>query len=170
MNILAITLFLFFFLLIIIAAVAMAVLQIIAMWKIFIKAGEPGWKSIIPCYSIWTLYKFTWTPGISIAYMILAIQGSIMVAIAQLFAQLALLSYDWDVAFVFLLIALVIVLIGIALGLAAYVIQCIAMHKLSLAFGHGGGFTVGLIFLPTIFLMILAFGQSQYVGNSSLAN
>ena len=34
-----------------------AVIEIIAMWKIFTKAGDGGWKSIIPIYNIITLCK-----------------------------------------------------------------------------------------------------------------
>ena len=34
-----------------------AVLLIVAQWKIFTKAGEAGWKSIIPVYNLITLYK-----------------------------------------------------------------------------------------------------------------
>lgn len=30
-----------------------AVVAIVAMWKIFTKAGEAGWKSIIPIYNIY---------------------------------------------------------------------------------------------------------------------
>lgn len=37
-------------------------------------------------------------------------------------------------------------------------------HGLSLSFGHGGGFTVGLIFLGLIFLYVLAFDSSRYLG------
>ena len=32
-------------------------LQIIANWRIFTKAGEPGWKSIIPVYGDYISYK-----------------------------------------------------------------------------------------------------------------
>ena len=32
-----------------IVIVVIAVLQIIGMWKVFTKAGEKGWKSLIPC-------------------------------------------------------------------------------------------------------------------------
>ena len=39
---------------IIILAVGWYVLQAIAYWKIFEKAGEPGWKALIPIYN--TLY------------------------------------------------------------------------------------------------------------------
>ena len=34
-----------------------SVLTIIAMWKIFEKAGEAGWKAIIPFYNAYTLCK-----------------------------------------------------------------------------------------------------------------
>lgn len=34
-----------------------AVLQIVAMWKIFVKAGEEGWKAIIPIYNSVVLFK-----------------------------------------------------------------------------------------------------------------
>jgi hypothetical protein len=47
------------------------------------------------------------------------------------------------------------------------VIFIIVMNDLSKSFGHGAGFTVGLIFLTWIFMMILAFGSSTYRGAAS---
>ena len=44
------------------------------------------------------------------------------------------------------------------------VIFIIVMNDLSKSFGHGVGFTIGLIFLSWIFMMILGFGSSQYRG------
>jgi Family of unknown function (DUF5684) len=44
------------------------------------------------------------------------------------------------------------------------VIFIIVMNDLSKSFGHGAGFTIGLIFLSWIFMMILAFGSSTYRG------
>ena len=41
------------------------------------------------------------------------------------------------------------------------------MVKLAKAFGKGDGFAVGLILLNTIFIMILAFGSSEYQLNNS---
>lgn len=40
-----------------ILGIAVGVLEIVAMWKIFTKAGEAGWKSIIPIYNLIILYK-----------------------------------------------------------------------------------------------------------------
>lgn len=34
-----------------------AVVAIVAMWKIFVKAGEPGWAAVIPLYNTYTLVK-----------------------------------------------------------------------------------------------------------------
>jgi hypothetical protein len=41
------------------------------------------------------------------------------------------------------------------------IILCIGLAR---SFGHGGGFAVGLFFLPWIFECILAFGDSEYLG------
>ena len=44
------------------------------------------------------------------------------------------------------------------------IILIIVYHNLSLSFGKGGGFTVGLILLGFIFLPILAFSDVTYIG------
>jgi hypothetical protein len=44
------------------------------------------------------------------------------------------------------------------------IILIIIMNDLSKSFGHGVGFTLGLIFLSLIFFYILAFGSSTYRG------
>jgi uncharacterized protein DUF5684 len=44
------------------------------------------------------------------------------------------------------------------------IIWIIVMNDLSSSFGHGIGFTLGLIFLAPIFGLILAFGGSEYRG------
>jgi hypothetical protein len=48
--------------------------------------------------------------------------------------------------------------------LVNFIILIIVMNDLSKSFGHGVGFTLGLIFLSIIFLFILAFGSSTYRG------
>jgi len=40
-----------------------AVIMIAAMWKIFTKAGQPGWASLIPIYNIYVLCKIVGRPG-----------------------------------------------------------------------------------------------------------
>lgn len=38
------------------------------------------------------------------------------------------------------------------------------MNKLSKAFGHGVGFTIGLVLIPNVMTLIIAFGSSEYQG------
>lgn len=42
-----------------IVSLTIVILQVVAMWKIFTKAGEKGWKSIIPIYNIVILFKIS---------------------------------------------------------------------------------------------------------------
>jgi hypothetical protein len=42
--------------------IAIAVLMIAAMWKIFTKAGQPGWAAIIPIYNIIVLLQVVGRP------------------------------------------------------------------------------------------------------------
>jgi Family of unknown function (DUF5684) len=54
--------------------------------------------------------------------------------------------------------------------LVGFVILVIIYNDLSKSFGHGVGFTLGLIFLNLIFFYILAFGSSTYRGPASSAS
>lgn len=38
------------------------VLMIVSMWKLYVKAGQPGWAAIIPIYNIWVLLKIVGRP------------------------------------------------------------------------------------------------------------
>lgn len=42
---------------------AVVVLLIAAMWRVFEKAGEPGWAAIIPIYNLYVLLKIAGRPG-----------------------------------------------------------------------------------------------------------
>ena len=35
--------------------IALSVVLLIAMWKLFVKAGQPGWASLIPGYNFWVV-------------------------------------------------------------------------------------------------------------------
>jgi len=45
-----------------IVAILFAVLMVAAMWKVFTKAGKPGWASIIPIYNIIVLLSIAGKP------------------------------------------------------------------------------------------------------------
>ncbi len=39
------------------ASLILAVIGMIALWKIFTKAGEPGWAAIVPFYNLYIAFK-----------------------------------------------------------------------------------------------------------------
>lgn len=42
---------------------AILVFFIVVMWKIFVKAGQPGWAAIIPFYNLYVLLQIVGRPG-----------------------------------------------------------------------------------------------------------
>lgn len=97
---------------------ALAVFALIAIWKVFTKAGQPGWGALIPIFNTYLLLKIAGKPGWWLILLIIPVVN---------------------------LVIAILTLIGVAN-----------------AFGKGGGFAVGLIFLPFIFFAILGFGNSTY--------
>ena len=45
-------------------SLVLTVALVIALWKIFEKAGEAGWKSLIPFYNTYILFKISWGNGL----------------------------------------------------------------------------------------------------------
>ena len=104
----------------VILSLAISVLTLVAMWKLFVKAGKAGWKCLIPFYYTYCLYDIAWGNG-------------------------------W--LFLLMFVPCVNVVVGIMM-----------LFKLAKAFGQGTGFGFGLLFLNTIFILILGFGSAEYVG------
>lgn len=103
-----------------IVVLVVAVLLIVATWKIFVKAGEPGWAAIVPFYSQYVLFKIAMGNG-------------------WLFFLSFIPAIGW---------------------IAPYV----AYFMLAKKFDKGTGFGVGMVLLTPIFMLMLAFGDAEYVG------
>jgi hypothetical protein len=100
---------------------AVAVLCIAGLWKVFEKAGQPGWAAIVPIYNYYIMTKIIGKPGYWAALMIIPYIGVI-----------------WAIW---------------------------SFNLLSKSFGKDTGFTIGIVFLPFIFLPIMGFDKSiQYQG------
>ena len=56
--------FIFFTPVFIICWLVIVVFLIAAQWKVFVKAGQPGWAAIIPIYNIYIMTKIAGKPGI----------------------------------------------------------------------------------------------------------
>lgn len=76
-------------------AIIFYVLQVVAMWKIFEKAGEAGWKSLIPIYNLYILLKiirFNWLLLLGLLIFIIPIVGWVVGAI-YMFVLQAIICY-----------------------------------------------------------------------------
>jgi hypothetical protein len=103
-----------------IIGLAIGVVLIVAIWKVFQKAGKPGWAALIPIYNYVVMFRITgrspwWLLGMFVPFL------NIFVGIRLVF-------------------------------------------DLAKVFGRGIGFGFGLLFLFPIFVLILAFGDAEYVG------
>ena len=102
------------------------VISVIGMWKVFEKAGQPGWAAIIPIYNIYILNN-----------------------------EIAKTEATWFIVYV----------VGIFIcGPAALLALIIINLEVAKKFGMGGGYGIGLSFLPFIFWPMLGFGSAQYQG------
>ncbi len=105
---------------VVIIYLAVIVLIIAGYWTVFTKAGEAGWKSIIPIWNTLVLLKIVGRP------------------------------WWWIILFLIPIVDIVILIM--------------VLRECARSFGRGGGFTVGLFFLPFIFFPILGFGSATYQG------
>lgn len=121
----------------------LCLLMVVSMWRIFVKAGEPGWQAIVPGYNIYVVFRIAdlppWQAGAFIATVVARAAarfipgfsgGSMVVSLTLTMASTGL----WFVA---------------CLGLAS-------------KFGRGTGFAIGLALVPFVFYPILAFGSAPY--------
>ena len=132
------------------------IVRVIAQWRIFKKAGEPGWKSLIPIYAEYVLCKIVWNTNYFIKVVIVAL---IMGVCNYLLPQDGATSYT------------TVQYIAAVIDLVAAIYVLVLHFKFSMryarAYGKGTGFGIGLFFLPHIFQLILGLGASEYVGNQA---
>lgn len=121
------------------------VLQIVGNWKIFEKAGKPGWHSIIPFLNTYDEYDLCWNGGFGILYLVLLF--AVNMVTPEMREESGMLSMAVAVA-----------------GIIGIVLQVIESNKLAKAFGKGIGYTIFLIFLDRIARVVLGFSDAQYVG------
>ena len=143
----------------VIISLALTALAIIAYWRIFVKAGEEGWKAIIPFYNAYTAMKLFWKTSIFWIGIGLGVGASIGYGMAS-YGVVALAIYGGGGNAAVMVIGFIL---AFGCGITAFVLEIMFLNRVSKAFGHGAGFTVGLVFLNFIFILILAFSKSERV-------
>ena len=134
-------------------------LIVVAHWRMFTKAGQKGWKSLVPVYSDYVLFKLVWNAKSFWIYVVLVLISVLAMVFSGSYAFLpngqmmlvgggnAILGIVYNIASIAVLVYMVLLAI-----------------KTSLAYGKGMVFAVGLLLVPSIFRMILGFGSAEYKG------
>ena len=73
-----------------IPAIAVAVVTIIAMWKVFKKAGKCGWEAIVPFYNIYTLLEISGFKGAYMFFGFIPFAGPIILLVYMIKAAISL--------------------------------------------------------------------------------
>ncbi len=157
---------------------AIITVMIVATWKLYKKAGEPGWAAIVPFYNSYIMYKISGKKNLFWGSLVCGIGAVISYAVMLIEAyepdpyyyraryrggQFYSYSYgDPDINVALIGVCAVLLLVFAIASLVLRILMCIGLAK---SFGHGGGFACGLIFLNIIFICILGFSKEfVYIG------
>lgn len=135
------------------------ILLVIARWVMFTKAGEKGWKSLIPVYSDYTLFKLVWNTKSFWIWCGLAVLTSLTTALSGQYVltangQLAVAASP----------NMFMGTISFVASIGCLFLSAMLSLRTALAYGKLPSFGIGLFLLPNIFSLILAFGSAEYRG------
>lgn len=130
----------------IVIVLLVAALMIAAGWRVFTKAGQKGWKVLIPFYGDYIFYKIAWKTKYFFIMIACLLAGDTLINMADMAPDLTV----------------IMVILGAILLLIAVILEIMSTVRLAKAFRKRSGFAVGLILLPVVFLPILAFGPAKY--------
>ena len=156
-------------------SIVWGVLPIIGMWLVFEKAGDKGWKAIIPFYNMYTMLKL----GDKKKFWGLYLAGTILYMVTVCFIMFYLMWFVFALIMAFGAVDLgwtqieeLLPVVGIAgIGaLAGYIMMLIGMIQgyagICKKMNQGAGMVIGLVFLGPVFWMLLGAGK-QYQWHSA---
>ena len=124
--------------------------RIYVKWVVLEKAGERGWKCLIPFYSTYIEYKLYWNP--------------LVFWLMFLSPVFILVSFAWAYNYSSFVAATICVISSLLFAICEFILQI----KKGKCFDQGGAFGIGLFFLNLIFSAILCFdSKCQYVRNEN---
>lgn len=137
------------------ASIISAILLVAAMaakYMLFLKMGEEGWKSLIPFYNRYLLYKRCWN-GSCYFIALFMIIPTVVLGVSSYIIYTGGYGYSFGI---------VLGLLAVVTALVPFIMNLILSYKISKAFGHGLLFTAGYLLMTNIFTIILGFGNDKY--------
>lgn len=160
MEIIVLLGFLLIYFVLLILALAMAILQVISQWKLFEKAGEHGWASLIPMYNYFVMVKIAtgnytlgWVYlGIYVVYMVLSIASGFIKGFS---ADSETVSFEY----------IMIMLVLMALMIPVCIIAGYVSYMFGKSYGKSTAWNVCMIFFSPILMIIMGFDKNTtYIG------
>lgn len=140
-------------------SLAVTVLTIVSLYKVFEKAGEKGWKSIIPIFNIFTMFKIAKNDGFmkqvrAICAMSVTLTLGVMGIVGSIAASKGMMMVCGVIA----------ILLAVACAIYLFVVTFRMYADFAEAFGHSRTWGILLIipYLSTVAMCILAFGNDTY--------
>jgi len=133
-------------------SIAIFVLLIIAYWKMFTKAGEKGWKAIIPIYNEYVAFKLAWKDGAK-NFWIYFIASIVMSALSGGFTTSATNGSLADAN-------PVLALLAFAASIVMLVWYIRFLIKQAHAYNKGTGCGILAIFFPNIMTLFYGFAKT----------
>ena len=129
---------------VIIGYVVWHILQAVADWKIFSKAGKPGILAFIPVVNVYVEYGICWTGFMGIVYLLCVGISSYVSGVQEPSSTLTMISGAASI-----------------LALVLHIIQSI---RLARSFGKGTGYGILLVLFGPLARIFLGLGDSRYIG------
>ena len=131
---------------VIIGYVVWHILQAVADWKIFSKAGRPGILAFIPIVNIYVEYGICWSKCMGLIYLVCVCITSYVSGVQEPSSTLTMVSGAASI-----------------LALVLHIVQSI---KLAKSFGKGVGYGILLILFGPLARLFLGLGDSRYIGRA----
>lgn len=135
-------------------AVVLYLVSALGWWRMFKKAGVPGWKAFVPFVNIYEMYKLSWVGKKFWGWLCFSVISAALFYCAEMLAGGTALDFLPDV----LAIAASVVALDYSLKMNVL---------LAKAYGKGRVFGAFLWAFPFIASLILGFGRAKYLGNQS---
>lgn len=110
---------------IIVLSLVIGILTIVALWKVFTKAGEPGWASIVPFYNAFVEFRVAgYNPWLFLLLLIPIVNVVLLILVALRIGTAFGKSTVWSIVWMVLFPTIGLLILGF--GSATYVRSRIA--------------------------------------------
>lgn len=121
---------------------------VFAFWRLFQKAGEPGWKCLIPIYNLYIYWKIGWKVSRFWIWFFSTAIGSIIIII------LTLTLKENSI--------IPVIVVSVLWGIYAFYLQIRMSIVMAHRFKKSAAFGIFLLFLLPIGNLILGYGKADY--------